>query len=119
MKFGNYYVVLRQRNHLSIMSAGALPLGSASAPYDFTTAGNKAYGTDAMKGMGTGNTAPFALFAADANASGDITILDRSVWRIENSQVGYKSSDFNLDGEVTIFDRALWRLNNSLVSQVP
>jgi parallel beta-helix repeat protein len=118
---GDYYVVVRHRNHLTIMSAVPVACegGTTPAPYDFTTAGNKAYGTDAMKGMGTGNTAPFALFAADANASGDITILDRSVWRIENSQVGYKSSDFNLDGEVTIFDRALWRLNNSLVSQVP
>jgi hypothetical protein len=116
---GNYYIVLRHRNHLAVMSANAVALSSTSSEYDFTIAANKAYGADAMKGMGTGNTAPFALFAADANGSGDITILDRAVWRVENSLLGYLNSDFNMDGEVTIFDRALWRLNNSLVTPVP
>ena len=40
---GNYYIVIRHRNHLAIMSASAIPLSSSSALYDFTTAQSQAY----------------------------------------------------------------------------
>ena len=48
---GDYYVVIRHRNHLAIMSASAIPLSSSSALYDFTTSQSQAYttGTDPMK----------------------------------------------------------------------
>ncbi|MBK7259735.1 MAG: hypothetical protein IPI01_18435 [Ignavibacteriae bacterium] len=119
VKFGNYYIVLQHRNHLSIMSANAVALNNDTSRYDFTTSQSKAYGSSAMKGLGTGGSAPFGMLAGDANGSGDITILDRALWRVQNSALGYYSADFNLSGDVTILDRALWRINNSLISQVP
>ena len=50
---GNYYVVIRHRNHLAIMSSSPLWLSESSALYDFSTAQAKAYGTNPMKQVGT------------------------------------------------------------------
>jgi len=116
---GSYYIVIRHRNHLAIMSASAVALSGSSSLYDFTdwAGGQKAFGTaSAMKNLGGG---VYGMYAGDANASGDITILDRAVWRTQNGTVGYLSADFNLSGDVTILDRALWRVNNSISTQVP
>jgi hypothetical protein len=113
VKYGNYYVVLRHRNHLAIMTADALPLNRASALYDFTTAQSKAYGTDAMKGFGTGNTAPFALYGADGNADGQITSSDFNVFnpKFTSGAIGYQASDWNLDAQVTSSDFNLFNPN--------
>jgi hypothetical protein len=39
---GDYYVVIRYRNHLTIMSTGAMTLNSLSSLYDFTTSQSQA-----------------------------------------------------------------------------
>lgn len=115
---GNYYLVVRHRNHLSVMSSSAVNLSPSSAQYDFTNALTKAYGTDAMKELSPG---VFGLFAGDGNASGTITSTDRNnVWRPQNGQNGYLMGDFNLSGSVTSTDRnTFWRVNNGVNSQVP
>jgi hypothetical protein len=116
---GDYYIVVRHRNHLAVMSKDLVQLNASSTLYDFTewNGGQKAYGTaTAMKNLGSG---VYGMYASDANASGDITILDRAVWRTQNSTLGYLSADFNLSEDVTILDRALWRANNSITTQVP
>ena len=41
---GDYYVVVRHRNHLAVMSAGVVALSAASTAYDFTTGTDKYYG---------------------------------------------------------------------------
>ena len=64
---GNYYVVVRHRNHLAIMSASAIPLSSNSALYDFSTAQLQAYGTNPMADL-LGNGTVFGMIAGDANA---------------------------------------------------
>ena len=50
---GNYYAVVRHRNHLAIMTASAIPLSSSSELYNFTTAQTQAYttGTNPMKAL--------------------------------------------------------------------
>ena len=53
---GNYYVVVRHRNHLAIMTASAISLSSSSALYDFTTSQSQAYtsGADPMVALSGG-----------------------------------------------------------------
>jgi len=47
---GNYYIVIKHRNHLAVMSANAIPLnGTTSTLYDFTTGSNKYYGSSGSK----------------------------------------------------------------------
>ena len=45
---GYFYIIIRHRNHLDIMSANPIPLSSNSSLYDFTTNPNKAYGNDPL-----------------------------------------------------------------------
>ncbi len=115
---GNYYVVIKHRNHLPVMSSNTIELNSNSTQYNFTDNLSKAYGTDAMKELSAG---VFGLFAGDGNASGTISSTDRnSVWRPQNGQNGYLRGDYNLSGGVTAADRnSYWRVNNGINSQVP
>ena len=47
---GNYFIVIKHRNHLAVMSTNAISLNStASTSYDFTTGSEKFYGTGGAK----------------------------------------------------------------------
>ncbi len=117
---GNYYLALRHRNHLAVMTASSIVVTESSAPYDFTDAQSKAFGSDAMADMGNG---VYAMRSGDGNSDGGVDALDRNlVWRPDNgSPWSYdKKSDFNLDGGIDALDRNLyWRVNNGTATQVP
>lgn len=114
---GSYYVVIRHRNHLAVMSATAIPLSSNSALYDFTTAQTQAYGTNPMKDLG----GVYGLYAGNGNGDGFISASDKNIiWFPQNGFSGYLKGDFNLNGFVTAGDKNLfWFPNNGLSSQVP
>jgi hypothetical protein len=116
---GSYYVVVRHRNHLPVMSAGPVAISAnSSALYDFTTAQTKAYGTNPMKLLPRGSV--YGMYVGDANGDGSVTISDRVLWKTQNGgSPGYLSADFNLSGDVTISDRVLWKSNNGSGTQVP
>ena len=117
---GDYFIVLRQRNHLAVMSTLTQPLSAVPAFYDFTTAATQAYGTDALKQMSNGS---YALIGGDGNANGDIDDSDKNTtWRMQNGTdwLYLKYADFNLDGDIDALDlNYFWRPNNLLSSQVP
>ncbi len=47
---GDYYIVIKHRNHLAVMSANAVHLNSTTSTlYDFTTGSDKYYGTGGAK----------------------------------------------------------------------
>lgn len=46
---GSYYVAVRHRNHLGIMTAAAVSLSAAPLSIDFTSAATSTYGTEARK----------------------------------------------------------------------
>ncbi len=47
---GNYYIVIKHRNHLAVMSTNAVSLnGTSSTLYDFTTGSDKFYGNGGAK----------------------------------------------------------------------
>ena len=52
----SYYVLLRHRNHLDIMSANILDL-AAETPYDFTSPSMVMGGSNQLADMGSGNYA--------------------------------------------------------------
>ena len=112
---GNYYIVVRHRNHLAIMSAAMQVLNSTVQPaYDFTTAQSQAYGTNPMKLVGT----KYCMYAGDANASGIITAADANgVFGVLNS-TGYNQNDINLSGIVTASDANIVFGNLNRTSQV-
>jgi hypothetical protein len=113
----SYYIVIRHRNHLAIMSANPVANNANSLTYDFTTGQDKCYGSNAMNNL----SGVYGMIAGDGNGNGSINATDRnSVWRLQNGNVGYLSGDFNLNGSVSAVDRNnFWRANNGKVSQVP
>ena len=107
---GNYYVVVRHRNHLAVMSASAVALSASSSLYDFTGSQNAAYSSDyglypPMKDLGNGK---FGMYAGDVNGDGTVYYLgsgnDRGALLVEiggsvnGTASGYISQDTNLDG---------------------
>ena len=115
---GNYYVVIRPRNHLAIMTSGAIALGVNSSNYDFSSAESQAYGTDAQVELATNL---YGMYAGDASANGQIQNDDKNTnWKTEVGQAGYKASDFNMNGQVQNDDKNnYWKNNVGKGTQVP
>jgi hypothetical protein len=117
---GNYHIVICHRNHLSIMSSEAHPLSESGTLYDFTTAQQKAYGSNPMKELASGI---YGMIAGDGNADGEINEADKNlVWRFQNGTAFQydKLADFNLDGGIDARDMNLkWRPNINHSTQVP
>lgn len=116
--YGSYYIVVRHRNHLAVMSASPVSFSPNNDLYDFTISGNQAYGQNAMIQITSG---VFAMYAGDGNGDGIIDNKDRDViWNDQNGNMGYLNGDFNLDSGVTVKDiNDFWNLNQNQNTQVP
>lgn len=116
----SYYVVLKHRNHLSVMSNSAVSFSSPPnvTSYDFTTGSNKFYGSNGAKEL---EQNVWGMIAGDANDNGEVQNNDgENYWKLENGTGGYKNSDFNLNGQVQNNDyENYWKPNNGRGSQVP
>ena len=116
-----YYIAVKHRNHLAVMSHGPISLSEGSSTfYDFTTDQTKAYGTDPMVDLGDGN---YGMIGGDANGDRHVTTLDYDVWLPDarSSATGYNNTDMNLDGQTTTLDYDVWLPNarSAEGSQVP
>ena len=115
---GNYYVVIRHRNHLAIMTASAILLSSSSVLFDFTTSQTKAYTTssDPMVALSGGG---FGMIAADANNSAIITAADVTpiITNLNNSV--YSGADVNMSAIVTAADITKIISNLNKATNVP
>lgn len=101
-----YHVVVRHRNHLAAMSAGAVGARDGVLSHDFTAAASAARGNDPMARMADG---AFALYAGDANANGQIQNSDNVLfWWPNAGRGGYLAGDFNLNGQVQNSDKILY-----------
>jgi len=111
-----YYIVVKHRNHLSLMSSISMFLTDTTPLYNFTNAMSKAYGTSPMKDLGAGI---FGAYTADTNGSGVIDAADRSnAWNQRNLS-GYYGTDVNLSGTVDAGDRSVIWNNRNISTQVP
>jgi hypothetical protein len=113
----NYYLVVRHRNHLSVMSANPIAVNFSSGRFenDFTTELSKFYrGGAASLGGGV-----YGMYAGDATADGQVNASDRT--SVDNSlnSVGLMNADVSLDGQVNATDRTRVDNNLNCVSQVP
>ncbi len=100
-----YYIVVRHRNHLDVMSANTVTLPNSTS-YDFTTAVNQAstIGTTVNQLVDVGGF--FALRAGDLDGDGFILVGDfNDVYQVESSIVNqYVKGDVNMDSNVTVAD---------------
>lgn len=115
---GNYYVVVRHRNHLPVMSANPVPLGASSMLYDFTSGAEKVYGGSGSFKLIDPASSAWGMVAGDATNEGSIYVDDYSdhwtpSFGLTNS---YHAADFNLDGNVLVDDYSDYWLPNFGIS---
>ena len=110
---GEYYVAIRHRNHLGIMTPQPLLIGTNNTIFDFTQ--NQAY-NNGQKRHANGY---YTLIAGDATGDGSIDAADRSSsWNNRNT-TGLKLTDVNLNGQVEAADRSIIWNNRNSAEQLP
>ncbi len=114
---GNYYIIVKHRNHLSVMSANSIALNSVTVTtYDFTSGVDKYYGSEGATELENG---VWGMWSGDADGSGVVDAADRnSTWNDRNKS-GYENSDVNLSGVVDAGDRNKTWNNRNKNSQLP
>ncbi|OWY19096.1 choice-of-anchor B family protein [Sphingobacteriales bacterium UPWRP_1] len=105
---GSYYIVLRHRNHLAVISKNPVSLPNA-AVFSFSNATNVAGGTSQMVSLGGFVS---GLTPADFDANGVITVDDFNYYTTQTAQLNtYNDADCSLDGAVTVADFNLFKAN--------
>ena len=113
---GSYYVVVRHRNHLPVMSSDAVSLNSNSPIYDFTISSSKAYGIGALTDLGDGK---WGMIAGDGDLNNVVNDSDYSVVGNHLFEIGYQYGDFDMNGIVNVIDYAQTNKNLLKTSKVP
>lgn len=112
---GYYYLVIRHRNHLSIMSTNKIALSDQATFYDFTQSPSSVFGND-LANLGSGN---YGMFAGDGDANGVINVLDYSIVGNNLFLSGYRMGDLNLNSLINIMDYGQTHQNLFKYSFVP
>jgi hypothetical protein len=104
---GSYYVAVRHRNHLGVMTATAQSFGSSAAVIDFADPSTNTYGSEALKNVDgttvlwTGNAFRDNKLAYTGTNNDRDLILTRIGGVVPTSVVtGYFAEDVNMDGRV-------------------
>ncbi len=106
----DYYVVVRHRNHLDVMSSVPIQ-GAGSMVYDFTTGAGQALGTAQLKLLPTGE---YVMFAGDYVGDGVLQVSDYNAWKLDPSVIyTYQQADGNMDGVVQTTDYDTWTINQA------
>ncbi|MCB9170744.1 MAG: endonuclease/exonuclease/phosphatase family protein [Flavobacteriales bacterium] len=104
---GNYFVVVRHRNHLGCMTASAIALSNTAIPLDLADPSTNFHGIDATKAV----AGVQVLWAGDVNADGTLKYAGSQNDRDPilnavggtaptNTVIGYLGQDVNMDGIV-------------------
>lgn len=107
---GNYYLVVRHRNHIAVMSAMPQSLNQgAPALYDFSSGPGQYFGGGGVE-LEPG---VWGLWTGDINQDGMVTTRDHVIWFNANfnSESGYSIADLDLNGSVATSDHTLWQTN--------
>ena len=112
---GEYYIILRHRNHLSIMSANKVALTEFSTLYDFTDSSTSAYGNE-LAVLGDGK---YGMYSGDGDANGTVNVLDYGTVGNMLFQTGYLAGDLDLNGTVNVLDYGKANQNLLKVTNVP
>jgi hypothetical protein len=116
---GSYYIVVKSLNGIETWSATPQTLSATALNYDFSTAANKAFGSN-LKNLGN---SVYGLFTGDINQDKNINSADTSSLYddINNSAFGIKPTDLNGDGGVdnSDTDAVFLNISNTIISRRP
>ncbi|MGE5425033.1 MAG: hypothetical protein ACM3N9_06695, partial [Syntrophothermus sp.] len=118
---GYYYLVVRHRNHLPVMSALPVSVTSTGILYDFTTGSAPVYGGAGGCKLIDPTLSKWGMIAGDANQSSSVYVDDYTdFWLPQFGNSLYTPGDFNMDGSVYINDYTdYWMINFGRVSTCP
>ena len=107
---GSFYLVVKHRNALETWSSSTQNVGPTPVSYDFTTAADKAYGSNMIE-LESG---VYGFYSGDINQDGFIEFLDypQLFNDSDNLLEGYQTTDLNGDGFVEFLDYPIL-FNNS------
>lgn len=108
---GNYYIVIRHRNHLDIMSEDVIALPNEIV-YDFSDPVLVAEGMAQLTQMPDGI---YGMSAGDFNGDGIVSITDFNFYQSQVLINTYFQTDCTLDGHVTIADFNKYQPNASKI----
>jgi len=111
---GNYFVSVRHRNHLGVMTAATVPVQGSGELVDFTASATATYGTNARYVTKLGKA---FLWAGNANTDNNLiangvnqdtgvvyvhilSVPENTSFNSNYVLKGYQVGDFNLDGQV-------------------
>jgi hypothetical protein len=105
----SYYLVVKHRNSIETWSANTITIGT-NLTYDFSTAANKAYGSN-LKNIGSG---VYVIYTGDINQDGTIDFSDYPSLDLGqiNGYTGYRSADLNGDGTIDFSDYGIIDINS-------
>lgn len=108
-----YYLVVRHRNHLDILSNTPIILNKTAISYDFTIQENRTFGVNQTKLLPNGK---WAMLAGDVNGDGSIVIGDLNTLYLDAANLdNYTLTDINLDKAVTITDLNIFKSNSGVI----
>ncbi|MFK7968842.1 MAG: HYR domain-containing protein [Bacteroidia bacterium] len=111
----SYYITIIHRNHLGVMTAQPVVMGTT---VDFTDPNLSMYGSSNTRIVKNGKA---LLYAGDADGNGQVQNTDDALeWKPKVGLGGYFPADYNLDGQVQNTDRVhIWTRNVGRGSAVP
>lgn len=124
MPRGNYYIAVRHRNHLSVMTSNPFTVFPVNNPevVDFTNPEILLGRTNAVKAMAKNedNSIIYGMIAGDVNSDGNINEDDfLSIWDYRDFMGYIRPEDIRLNGIITTRDYNISWNNRGRVSLVP
>jgi hypothetical protein len=103
----DYFILLRFRNHIAVMSKNQITLSNSASLYDFGIGSEQFFGENGALDLGDGT---WGMWAGDIDGDGEVTTSDYTQWynSARAGDSGYHNTDINLDGEVTTSDYTKW-----------
>ncbi len=106
----DYYLVVKHRNHLGVMSAAPVALSGTPAIVDFTNNLSLTFGeNNGIAALGDGN---LGLYSGDFNQNGQVQNTDFTFLIPTLGTAGYLPGDLDLNGQVQNTDLQLKLLPN-------
>jgi hypothetical protein len=106
----DYYLVVKHRNHLGVMSSTPVALSGSTTVIDFTTDLSNIYG--GINGTAILEDGKLGLFSGDFNHNGQVQNTDYATMVLTLGTAGYLPGDFDLNGQVQNTDLQLKLLPN-------
>lgn len=106
----DYYVVVKHRNHLGVMSAVPITCSSVSVIVDFTNDLNAVFGE--VNGAAVLSNGRLGLYSGDFNRNGQVQNTDYNEMISTLGVSGYQAGDFDLNSQVQNTDLQLKLIPN-------